>query len=109
MIHECKSLSSKWEEIAAYLGLSYSEIAKIRMINMNYSGCLNDALWRWIEQSYNVEKFGMPSWRTLLAVIVEVDNQLFMRLAKEHRSKQSKLMKNVIILYHAYTCSCLKS
>ena len=45
------------------------------------------SLGEWIKQNYNTEKYGLPSWRTLLSAIAEVDKRLFKQLAAAHQSK----------------------
>ena len=36
-------------------------------------------------QEYNTEKYGMPSWTTLLKSVAKVDMLLFKKLAAKHR------------------------
>ena len=40
---------------------------------------------QWIMQEYNTEKYGSPSWKSLLKAVSRVDETLFDRLAKEHQ------------------------
>ena len=85
MIRECCSLSAKWRELSGYLGLSPSDIDAIDCDNAKVSDRWNKALSRWIKQNYNTERFGEPSWRTLLKAIALVDKRLFKHLADEHQ------------------------
>ena len=39
---------------------------------------------QWILQEYNTEKYGFPSWKTLLKAVGEVDEPLFEKLAEKH-------------------------
>ena len=43
--------------------------------------------------NYNTEKFGVPSWRTLLKAIALVDKLHFMNLAHHHQG-------SIIIVYY---------
>ena len=45
----------------------------------------SQALNQWIRQNYNAERFGEPSWRTLLKAIAEVDKRKFKKLAEIHQ------------------------
>ena len=40
---------------------------------------------QWILQEYNTEKYGSPSWKSLLKAVSKVDDILFDRLANEHQ------------------------
>ena len=85
---ECSSLNAKWENISGFLGLRPSLIASIKGNHPNdSSGCWNEALLKWITQNYNTEKFGKPSWRTLLGAIAKVDKLEFRQLAVDHQGK----------------------
>ena len=85
MIVECKSLSSDWEKVSGYLGLSFELIETIKRDNpKDSSGCWNEAMKQWIKQNYNTDVFGRPSWRSLLKAVAEVDKLLFERLAAKH-------------------------
>ena len=89
LIIECKSLSSNWEKVSAYLGLSFELIDTIKRDNPRDStGCWNEALKEWIKQNYNTKKFGRPSWRSLLRAVAEVDKRQFQKLAAEHQGEK---------------------
>ena len=88
VIVACSSLAAKWQQLSGFLGLS---IKKIRAIRETYpsdnDGSLNEALMQWILQEYNTEKFGLPTWKSLLKTVSRVDQPLFEKLAKEHQVK----------------------
>ena len=85
LVIECKSLSSDWEKVSAYLGLPFKVIDTIKRDNPRDSaGCWNEALKHWIKQNYNTKLFALPSWRSLLRAVAEVDNLMFERLAAKH-------------------------
>jgi hypothetical protein len=89
LIIESKSLSSSWEIISAYLGLSYELIEAIKCDkHRDSSGCWNEALKLWIKQNYNTKLFGRPSWRSLLKAVAEVDKYQFQKLAAEHQGEK---------------------
>ena len=87
IVTECNSLSYKWEELSAFLGLPRSRIKSIKNHSCDDTGCLNDALGQWIGQKYNTKKYGMPSWQTLLKAIALIDMRVFKKLAREHEGK----------------------
>ena len=84
----CGSLAVKWRQLCTSLGLSFKTISKIKDNNRDDSeDSLNEALMQWILQDYKTEKFGLPSWRSLLKAVNKVDQPLFENLAKEHQVK----------------------
>ena len=86
MVIECKSLAAKWRELSIYLGLSCDVIGNIKGSGDNsYYHCWSEALNQWIRQNYDTERYGVPSWRSLLRAVAEVDKLMFRKLAKKHR------------------------
>ena len=83
VVMECKSLAAKWDQLSTYLGLSCDVIDNIEGSGDNYR-CWSAALKHWIKQNYNTEKFGVPSWRTLLKAVAKIDKLLLERLAAKH-------------------------
>ena len=89
VVVECNSLSAKWEQLSAFLGLSRKLIDSIKKNHPNDDTVSwNDALGQWIGQNYNAKKFGVPSWKRLLKAIALVDKLVFKKLAREHEGKQ---------------------
>jgi hypothetical protein len=70
------------------MGLSFKTIHTIKDNNPDDSeDSWNEALMQWILQDYNTEKYGLPSWKSLLKTVSRVDQPLFEILAKEHQVK----------------------
>ena len=84
VVIECKSLAAKWEELSIYLGLSFEVTDNIKGSGDNHH-CWSETLKHWIKQNYNTEKFGLPSWRSLLTAVAKVDKLLFKELAAKHQ------------------------
>ena len=88
VIIACSPLADKWKQLSGFMGLSYKTIKQIEKDNSNNSdGSWNEVVMQWISQNYNTEKYGVPSWRTLLKTIIRIDQSLFEKLAKEHQVK----------------------
>ena len=69
------------------MGLSFKTIRTIKENNDDNEGSWNDALMQWILRDYNTEKYGLPSWKSLLKTVSRVDQSLFEELAREHQAK----------------------
>ena len=82
----CSSLSAKWQQLCGHMGLTLRAVRTIKQTNQNDSAASwNDAITQWILQEYNTEKYGCPSWKSLLKAIGKVDKPLFEKLTKEHQ------------------------
>ena len=82
VVIEIKSLSSRWEQLVVYLGLPFDLID-----NTIRPACnpWNEALKQWTKHNYDTTKFGLPSWRTLLKAVAQVNKRQCRKLAKKHR------------------------
>ena len=90
MCEECSPLASEWYQLSTYLGLHMSIIDRIKSDFPNDSRrCLSEALKEWIKMNYDTERYGKPSWKTLLDAIAKIDKLLFNRLATEHQGTGS--------------------
>ena len=70
------------------MGLSFKIIRTINGNNPDdKESAWSEALMQWILKDYNTEKYGLPSWKTLLKTISRVDQPLFEKLATEHQAK----------------------
>lgn len=82
------SLQAQWNIIAALLGLKDSLIDSIKENNPNNLGCWYKVLSEWIiHHNYDTKTFGLPSWKTFLKAVAQVDPRLFKTLARHHLSK----------------------
>ena len=84
---ECGSLAAKWEQLSICLGLAKDNIDRIREDHPRDSaGCWSEALSQWIKQNYSTQRFGLPSWRSLILAVSMVDRRLCKELANKHPS-----------------------
>ena len=100
MVKEAESLAVEWEKISRDLGLSSSDINRIKC-DFGRCGCYkcwSEALDHWIKQNYNTKRYGEPSWRTLLKAIAGVNKLRFKKLAKDHQGGECRSY-NYILYY----------
>lgn len=89
VVMECKSLTAKWKKLSIYLGLPPDKIDTIKGDNHgDAESCWDQALLEWIRQGYDTNRYGKPSWRTLLRAIAKENKRLFEELSQKHLSKQ---------------------
>ena len=106
VVIECSSLAAEWEQLSAYLGLPANVIDIIKRDNSNKSlACWNEALKQWIMQKYSTEKFGNPSWRSLLGAIAKLDKLMFNKLVEKYQGESLTVIVAMIIhCIHALFC-----
>ena len=63
-------IANKWKHIGCALGIPQMEL---NAIQLNYGTDISEAVTqiisKWLSQSYNVEKFGKPSWDVLAKAV----------------------------------------
>ena len=98
VIAECSSLAAEWEQLSTYLGLPAKTIDVIKGDNFSKcSSCWNEALKQWIMQNYDTDKFGNPSWRSLLGAIAKLDKLQFKKLVEKHQGESLTVIVATII------------
>ena len=56
----------KWRDIGLELGITYPQLQKIKTENSNdVTSCLTAMLIDWLNKSYNISRYGEPSWQRL--------------------------------------------
>ena len=89
VLEEVIDLQGKWTDILAGLRLPPSLPSTIKAEHStNTRSCLQAVLLVWLTRRYNVEKHGLPSWRTLVKAVADriggADISLALDIAKKH-------------------------
>ena len=83
------TLAADWEKIAMKLHLRYDTISAIQKDNPGDThACLEKAISQWLKENYNIAKFGVPSWRTLVTAVETIDIGLANDIAESHKGIQ---------------------
>ena len=104
-------LQGKWTDILAGLRLPPSLQSTIKAEHStNTRSCLQAVLLAWLSKSYDVEKHGPPSWRTLVKAVADpiggADVARALKIAEKHLGNNCiQFVKNVIY-YYCFNCSC---
>ena len=82
------SLAAKYDSIGITLGLlsSESEIIGHEYVR-DAKRALGQVIRTWLKQSYNVARFGLPSWRSLVEAVDSTAGGSHHALAKKIASK----------------------
>ena len=89
VLEEVIDLKGKWTYILAGLRLPHRYQATIRTEHpADARSCLEAVLFAWLSKSYNVERYGPPSWRTLVKAVADpiggADTALALKIAEKH-------------------------
>ena len=82
-------VASDWKTIGRGLRI---EPGRLNVIQENNSGnpkvCLSEMLTCWLNQNYNVERFGEPTWRAVVKIVAHPaageNCALALNIAKQH-------------------------
>ena len=88
VVKEVMDLAPKWHSLGLSLRLKAAELDTISSKNhTNPTECLKDTLLTWLQERYNINKFGPPSWRMLCRAISNPaggNNPALARKIEEH-------------------------
>ena len=84
---------TKWREIGIALGLRQDVLNRIEHENRDLMSRLTKMVSEWLKKNYNVERFGEPTWKMLVAAVrSEVggnNSALAQEIARKHGSNIS--------------------
>ena len=70
VVEEVMYVAAKWRSLGLALRLKAAELDTISSKNhTDPTECLKDMLLTWLQQCYDIDKFGPPSWRMLCQAI----------------------------------------
>jgi len=81
-------ISAKWKALGLGLRLNYRILYTIENDRGSPTECMNEVVLAWLRREYNVERFGEPTWRTLVQVVAHPaagdDPTLAQKIAEKH-------------------------
>ena len=102
VMDELSDVVHKWRPICAALRLPPPVLNAIKSDNQDAETCLEKAVTRWLNQSYNTERFGLPSWKMLVDAVAHHrggDNPaLAQQIAERHNGKTYVLQPGHIMM-----------
>ena len=90
VIEEVMDVAARWRSVGLALRLRVAELDTISSKNhTDPTECLKDMLLAWVQQHYNINEFGPPSWRLLCQAIFKQaggnNPALARKIAEHHR------------------------
>ena len=62
-------MASRWYDIGLFLGYKNSTLDSIKSKGQDVHELLRNMIIEWLKMSYNVERFGPPSWRRIVEAV----------------------------------------
>ena len=89
---ELLDVAHNWEGVGMALRLKPALLNRIQANHpTDVIACLTKALTEWLNKSYNVARFGLPSWKLLVAAVADPaggnDHALAERIAQKYKGK----------------------
>ena len=92
---ELMTLAAKFDDIGITLGLSSGDLEATRRECVgDTKRALGQVIRTWLKQSYNVARFGPPSWRSLVDAVDSSAGGSNHALAKRIASKYKGILKD---------------
>ena len=95
---ELLPVASKWKNIGLALRLTPNSLNTIGA-KENVTDCLLEVLTQWLKKTYNVERFGEPSWKLLVKAVSDPaggnDRALAENIAKKHQGNLVYIMDGI--------------
>ena len=86
---EVIDVAHNWKGLGKALRLRPSVLERIEADRQFVKARLNDVLTEWLQEAYNTERFGLPSWKLLVAAVAHPaggnNNALARRIAKKYK------------------------
>ena len=81
-------MASKWKDIGLALRLAPDSLNTLST-KEDVTGCLREVLTQWLKKTYNVKRFGEPSWKLLVKAVSDQaggnDRALAEKIAQNHQ------------------------
>ena len=81
-------VAHKWKGLGKALRLRPSVLNRIEADRPDVNSCLVEVLTEWLQQAYNTDRFGLPSWKLLVAAVAHPaggnDHALARQIAEKH-------------------------
>ena len=85
---ELLPVANKWKNIGLALRLSPNSLNTIST-KEDVTDCLREVLTQWLKKTYNVKRFGEPSWELLVKAVSDQaggnDHALAEKIAQNHQ------------------------
>ena len=86
-------MTERWKQIGKALRLRPQQLNVIEAEKRKLCDCLSETVSLWLNKSYNIEKFGEPSWELLAGAVAHHSGGNNPALAEGIRKRHGGTMK----------------
>ena len=91
MTSELSPIATNWKSVGAVLQLKFDVLKDVdTRCSGNLRACLSGMVKEWLKRNYNVEKYGEPTWKQLVEVVVHpaggANPELARDIARRHKA-----------------------
>jgi len=81
-----------WKGIGMALHIRIAKLEEIeRAHSSDPNNCLTATMIEWLKKNYKTEKFGDPSWRSLVKAVRDFNKDVAVKIAQAHQAHQGSL------------------
>ena len=91
-------MTSRWKELGLALRLRPADLQTIETHRTDPNSCLTDVLTKWLQQNYNTDRFGLPSWKLLVNAVAHCIGGNNPALARQIATKHNGMCVTLCIL-----------
>ena len=88
---ELLPVAALWEDVGLALKLKPHVLSTIKKDHTDAKACLRNVLMEWLKKGYNTTRFGVPSWKLLVAAVAHPaggnNRALAEQIAKKYNGK----------------------
>ena len=77
---------ASWKNLGLNLGLSPKRLEVIENDYRRTDDWLQAVLLEWLKRNYDLDKYGLPSWRRLAEAVKPIDHALALTIQDRHQS-----------------------
>ena len=69
VVSELNDVAHLWRSLGGALRLRPPDLTRIQKDQQDSRDCLSEMVTEWLNQSYNTQRFGLPSWKMLVEAV----------------------------------------
>ena len=77
---------ARWKELGLHLGLSPESLEVIENDSSRTDDQLCAVLLQWLQRNYDLDEYGLPSWRRLAEAVKPINHALALTIKERHPS-----------------------
>ena len=90
--------AADWRTVGQNLHVRASKIEEIDISNGRFPAmCMDLVVAEWLKLNYNLQQYGMPTWRKVAESVVKVNKKVFLSIASKHTVQVKQTGKKTVV------------